>query len=301
MNVLRISATVLGAVILFLVSSVSAFATDAKATAWVNVRSGPGSGYSVVDTMAPGEVGNMTECRSNGWCYIQRSGPDGWVSSSYLPAADEPSDPNCRFQLVLGAGGPRFAIVCGDGGSGGSVVVPGPGPVPAANRVCFFDGANYTGAQFCRPVGVYNSMPAGFNNKVSSVRLHGSAKVRICEFTGMRPFCRTMGSSDNQLGSMLNNRTSSFRVFTGTLPPLKQACMFDGPNYTGAHYCLGVGTHTLPPAARNKATSISLIGGARIRISKNVTYGIGGANNITSNRPMLSPAWNNQTKSALVY
>jgi len=282
-----------------LLTPMAAMATDAKATAWVNVRSGPGTGYGVVDTMAPGEVGNMTECRSNGWCYIQRSGPDGWVSSSYLTAATEDSsDPDCTVRLVIGPGGPRFVVSCGTGGSGVDVVVPGGGLAP--NRVCFFDGPNYTGARFCRAVGLYNAMPAGFNNKVTSVRLHGAAKVRICEFANMGPFCRTMSASDNHLGSMLNNRVSSFRVYTGALPPLKQACLFDGPNFTGQHLCLHTGTRTLPAAAQNRATSVRLHAGARIRLSKSPTYGIGGAHLITSNTPHLPPFWNNQTRSVRV-
>jgi hypothetical protein len=293
----RILKTALSAALLYLVSTVSALATDAKATAWLNVRSGPGSSYAVVDTMAPGEVGNLTECQSNGWCFIQRSGPDGWVSSSYLTAAEEPSDPNCRFALTVGPGGPRFTIICGDGA--GSVVVPV--PVPSPNRVCFFDGANYTGTRFCRQPGVYNTMPAGFNNKISSVRLHGNARVRICDLPNMGPFCRTMTASDPNLGGMLNNQVSSFRVYTGMLPPLKQVCLFDGPNYSGARYCLRTGQVTLPVFARNKATSVYLYGGARIRLSKNVTYGVGPAQNITGNVPMLPPAWNNQTKSVWVY
>ncbi|MCW8843381.1 MAG: SH3 domain-containing protein, partial [Rhodobacteraceae bacterium] len=124
MTRLHLIFTALAAIFTILLTPM-AMATDAKATAWVNVRSGPGTGYGVVDTMAPGEVGNMTECRSNGWCYIQRSGPDGWVSSSYLTAAEpESSDPNCRVRLVIGPGGPRFVISCDDGGSGVDVVVP---------------------------------------------------------------------------------------------------------------------------------------------------------------------------------
>lgn len=298
MNTTRILFSAFAAVLLFLVSSVSAMATEAKATAWVNVRSGPGTGYSVVDTMGPGETGNITECRTNGWCYVQRSGPDGWVSSSYLTATDEPDDPNCRFRLVLGPGGPRFAITCGDGGSGGTIIVPGPGGAP--NRVCFFDGANYTGASFCRQAGLYNAMPGGFNNKISSIRVHGNAKVRICEFQNMGPFCRDVNTNVSHIGSMLNNRTSSFRIHLGGLPPLKQACMFDLPNFSGQHLCYRVGTRTLPVWARNKATSIRLLGGARIRLSKHLAYGPP-TNNITTSRPLLGPAWNNQTKSVRVY
>ena len=55
-----------------------------QATASVNVRSGPGTQYRVVDTLYPGETVNIESCRSNGWCLVEHSGPDGWVSARYL-------------------------------------------------------------------------------------------------------------------------------------------------------------------------------------------------------------------------
>ncbi|MDQ2091967.1 SH3 domain-containing protein [Marimonas arenosa] len=296
MNTSRILWAALSAVVIFLVSTASAWATEARATAWVNVRSGPGTGYSVVDTMAEGETGNITECRSNGWCYVQRSGADGWVSSSYLTSTETTSDPNCRFRLVIGSGGPRFVITCDGGGSGPGIEVG----TPAPNRVCFFVNNNYTGAAFCRQPGLYNSMPAGFNNKISSIRLHGSAKVRICEYQNMGPFCRDLTSSDPSIGSMLNNRMSSFRVHLGGLPPLKQACLFDGNNFSGQHLCYRVGTHSLPAAAHNKASSVRLHAGARARLSKSPTYGVGGAFPVNTSIPVLPGSWNNQVKSIRV-
>lgn len=69
------------------VSATSAFALDASATRSVNVRSGPGTGYHVVDRLYRGEHVNITR-HSDGWCYVRKSGPDGWVSCSYLRAED---------------------------------------------------------------------------------------------------------------------------------------------------------------------------------------------------------------------
>lgn len=62
-----------------------ALAVDATATSDVNVRSGPGAGYSRLDTLYGGEMVNITECQS-GWCYVEHDGPDGWVSGNYLSA-----------------------------------------------------------------------------------------------------------------------------------------------------------------------------------------------------------------------
>lgn len=85
-----------------------------QATASVNVRSGPGTQYRVVDTLYPGEDVNIETCRSNGWCLIEHYGPDGWVSARYLSndGGDYGDDdrivvrrsPNVTFSFSFGRG-----------------------------------------------------------------------------------------------------------------------------------------------------------------------------------------------------
>lgn len=55
----------------------------AVATGSVNVRSGPGTSYRVLDTLRPGQQVDIVD-RSGGWCEVRKSGPDGWVSCNYL-------------------------------------------------------------------------------------------------------------------------------------------------------------------------------------------------------------------------
>ena len=84
-----------------------------QATASVNVRSGPGTQYRVVDVLYPGENVNIETCRSSGWCLVSHSGPDGWVSARYLSNDgrdysndDRPvrSSPNVTFSFSFGRG-----------------------------------------------------------------------------------------------------------------------------------------------------------------------------------------------------
>lgn len=95
----------------------TAAAQEAAAATSLNVRSGPGTRYSVVDVLSPGELVDVTECQPNLWCQIARDGPDGWVSSSYLtvpPGAARPGS-DCRFQVTVAADGTRFGVVCTGG------------------------------------------------------------------------------------------------------------------------------------------------------------------------------------------
>ncbi|HEV7345899.1 MAG TPA: SH3 domain-containing protein [Devosia sp.] len=64
-------------------TTATAFAAPAFATGNVNVRSGPGTGYNRVDTLRRGEHVDVQQCRGS-WCYVEKRGPDGWVSANYL-------------------------------------------------------------------------------------------------------------------------------------------------------------------------------------------------------------------------
>lgn len=296
----KILATLAGAALGLIVAALPALAVDATATTWLNVRAGPGATNPVVDTLYPGEAVSVEECESNGWCRIDHSGPDGWVNASYLEPVTEGGgalEPDCRFQLTLGPGGPTFSIVCdGDGGGGGGGVLPPTGP----DRACFFDGPNFTGDSFCRDVGIYLSLPPVANDRITSVRLEGNAKVRLCENANMGPFCRDVTSDESHLGQYLNNKVSSLRVYTGSLPALKQACFFDLPGYTGDYFCMRPGRiDVLPPAANDRATSVALFGGAQATLCVDTNLA-GYCRTMNANVPVLGAFLNNKGSSVLV-
>ncbi len=77
------------AALALLATTATAFAAPAFATGNVNVRSGPGTGYSRVDTLRRGQQVEVIECRGS-WCFIEKRGPDGWVSANYLSRGGNP-------------------------------------------------------------------------------------------------------------------------------------------------------------------------------------------------------------------
>jgi uncharacterized protein YraI len=62
-----------------------AFAWEAYATSPLNVRSGPGTNYSVIASLQRNQVVDVQYCRS-GWCFLDtgRYGRTGWASQNYL-------------------------------------------------------------------------------------------------------------------------------------------------------------------------------------------------------------------------
>jgi hypothetical protein len=102
-------------------------ADAAEARSSVNVRSGPGTGYRVVDQLFRGEDVNVRRCRSNGWCFITHPGPDGWVSARYLVSNNMDDEylggrrvrPDISFNIIIGGGGFPGGGFPGDGGPSG--------------------------------------------------------------------------------------------------------------------------------------------------------------------------------------
>jgi hypothetical protein len=83
MNIKKTALTAGFAAALVLGGTAASFAVDAVATGGVNVRSGPGTQYAVVDQLYRGENVDVSRC-TGGWCRVSHSGPDGWVSANYL-------------------------------------------------------------------------------------------------------------------------------------------------------------------------------------------------------------------------
>ena len=202
-------------------SAGSALAVSAHATGNVSVRTGPGTNYNRVDTLHTGESVDVRQCQS-GWCYVEHSGPDGWVSANYLSQngwsggnsggnSGSNSDPDIGFSFGFGSNGSHFGFSIGNQPNPGwNNNWPRPQPV---SKVCFYSGTNYSGKSFCMNSGMAR---AGFgpiwNDKISSVRVYGNASVKMCQDFNYGGFCRTASRSEPSLGPWLNNRISSLAV-----------------------------------------------------------------------------------------
>lgn len=88
-NWLLIVTTVVGGFIL--ATPAQAQQSSAVTTAWLNMRTGPGTNYSIIMAIPEGANVGVSGC-SGGWCEVSYSGRNGWSSASYL-----------RFQAASGA------------------------------------------------------------------------------------------------------------------------------------------------------------------------------------------------------
>lgn len=188
----------------------------AQSTVSLNVRSGPSTGYGVVDTLYAGEDVDVRECRSNGWCYITHSGPDGWVSARYLTDVQQRSDGrvvrrdrnDVDADVNFSFGVPGFSFSIGNGGD----FRPRPGRPDRGGQVCFYEDVNYRGASFCARPGDRDRSLGSFNDRISSIRVRGDAQVQVCEDYNFGGRCAVLDRSRANLGGRNNDIISSYRV-----------------------------------------------------------------------------------------
>lgn len=201
-SVLVVSGLVLAA------SAWGAVAQAAEATASVNVRSGPGPGYTILDTLRAGEAVEIDRCVSSGWCYVQKSGPDGWVSARYLTDDDGRSStpaPKADVSVSFSIEGFSFSF------GGGNFSVGSSRPSNTA-RVCFFEDVNYRGDSFCLRPGQSLRTLGNWNDEISSINVSGSAEALVCEDTRYNGRCVVVSRDIRDLGRRGNDRISSIKV-----------------------------------------------------------------------------------------
>jgi uncharacterized protein YraI len=209
--------TILGTALLgALLFSSSAIA--ATATSTVNVRNAPVNG-AVVDVLRPGQQVEIDRCQSNGWCFVNKAGPDGWVSSAYLSNDDDggyddeeddrpvrPSRPDVDVSVGFSVPGFSFQV-----GNGGFDVRPGRPGRPGRDEVCFYSRANFNGDSFCAKPGDDIARLGRWDDEISSIRIRGDARALVCERTNFKGNCVVISRDARNLGPA-NDEISSLRV-----------------------------------------------------------------------------------------
>ena len=181
------------AVVVFLPA---AYAAPGVVTSNVNVRSGPGTGYGVVDVVQRGQQVDVQQCQGS-WCYIAKPGPDGWVSANYLSAGGgspvNPSQPGLSFGFTIGGpNGPQVNI--GVGNPRPPVVIQ-----PVYGEVCFYDRTRFRGDNFCFEQGDSARNLGDWADRISSIENPDGLQVQVCSESSYRN-CRTYTTSASSLG-----------------------------------------------------------------------------------------------------
>lgn len=204
LNMMTAIALAAAAILVFLPA---AQAAPGYATANVNVRSGPGTNYAVVDTLVRNQQVDVQQCQGN-WCYVVKPGRHGWVSASYLapsapqqpaPPPSQPNNqPNFGFGFSIGPDGPSFGFGFGTGNQR----PPFTQPQPPVQQACFYSDIQYRGQSFCLERGQSYNL-GQFSSGIGSIRNQAGLNVQVCSRFGFNN-CRTYTTNAGNLGNFGN-------------------------------------------------------------------------------------------------
>lgn len=79
-------------------------------------------------------------------------------------------------------------------------------------KICFYTGANFSGAHFCATIGTNApNLPARWNDRIASVEVIGPVSAKVCSDRGYSGQCLVIDSNHNRLFT-LNGEISSYMV-----------------------------------------------------------------------------------------
>lgn len=192
----------------------AAYAAPGVVTSNVNVRSGPGTNFAVLDTVRRGTQVEVQQCQGS-WCYIdQPVGRDGWISASYLSASGgtpvNPQQPGISFGFSTGPNGPTFNFGIGQQPQVQPPRPPVIQPVPVVGEACFYDRTNFRGPSFCLESGDNVSDLRDWTDRISSFDNTDGLSIQVCSEPRFRN-CRTYTTSASSLGDF-DNYIASVRI-----------------------------------------------------------------------------------------
>ena len=195
LSLVRLS--ILAIVALFFVAPAAAVQPTGSAgwttDGWVSMPgalyAGPGKRYDEVGSIGAGERVRVDRCVTPRWCQIHTASVRGWISLDNLSFGRQPHG------LLVG---PKFPTERGGKG-----------------RVCFYDGADFSGGSFCADSGrVFRDLSlTGLDNSIASIEVGDGVSAIVCRDRGFRSYCKVIDASQGRLEGLLTNSITSIRVY----------------------------------------------------------------------------------------
>src|SRR5262245_41392672 len=150
---------------------------------------------------------------------------------------------------------------------------------------CFYEGRNFNGQYFCVRVGESSSqVPIGTNDRISSIRIFGTAEVIVYKDTNFAGSSKRFDYDIRDLRSEgWNDKISSFSVGSrgysgggwGGSRTNSGVCFYEHPNFDGRYFCANIGASTpeVPEGTNDKISSIQLFGNASVTVWQDARYG----------------------------
>jgi hypothetical protein len=192
-----------------LTAAASASMGTATTSTAANLRTGPGTSYSVITSLPEGTDVTVDAC-TLAWCAVETDEGDGFVAKSLLDFLGD-----------------------GDNGDddGPIIITPEPEPTQSDAEVCFYQQKNFMGANFCvYPGDQDEDIPGNFDDNIESILISGGASVEVCTDTDFGGECKTYDHSVKKLPSYLRDDITSYTVTGDSYPDDSDADQPDDGN-----------------------------------------------------------------------
>lgn len=147
------------------------------------LHSGPGTNYAITGELPALVAIKVMRCQKL-WCQVDAAGARGWTPKRGVDFGLPPAE---RAR-----------------------------PADTGNRsVCFYQGTNFTGAEFCVRSGrvIADLALLGLDNGFASVRVEGRISVAVCRDRFFQSYCERVVTSQPALDPYLRHALSSIRVY----------------------------------------------------------------------------------------
>lgn len=172
-----------------------------------NLREGPGTSYDIIATL-PKNTEVLVEACTATWCAVTTEDDDeGFVAKSLLKKNKSGADLPFSIQIIIGPEGPFIDF--------GDIFNPGPEPSDDP-EVCFYQQANFKGANFCVEDGDSDTnIPGNFDNNIESILITGGLSVEVCSGFNYGGECFYYSKSQKTIPSAIRNKITSYQVDGG--------------------------------------------------------------------------------------
>jgi hypothetical protein len=180
-------------------ASMSAYTRSAA-----NLREGPGTGYGIITSLPRDTEVEVNACTSN-WCAVTTEDDDeGFIAITLLKPNLSGSPQPFFFDESDEDNAPPVTIHLGPGDDGEDDM--------SEPEVCFYQQANFRGANFCVQAGDQDEhIPGSFDNNIESITVGDGLEVQVCRGINFVA-CEVISEDTPYLPPFLNNKISSYAV-----------------------------------------------------------------------------------------
>ncbi len=149
------------------------------------LRSGPGNAYDITGDIVADTQIKVLRCQRL-WCVVDGPTGRGWTN---------------KGNIVFGRTSAPFPEMMTG--------------YPQGATMCFYQGTNYSGGEFCiNPGRTYNDLAlVGLDNAFSSVRVLGEGSADVCRDRFFQSYCERVTGDQPVLDQYLRHNLSSIRVY----------------------------------------------------------------------------------------